>query len=175
MTTVFVSSNSAKCAFWKDMAAAEHFPLTVTSTFADVPEIQGSVQRIAEQKVRDMHQLHPGVGVIAEDVSLSVEDFGGPPGPYIKYWDNPYLPDGSCAVFTVAAAFFDGSTMYTEFSHCSGRIRQGVCDTGAGFDPVFWPDGAGSVLGAMSLADQQKWSPRAAVARALFQRVQESK
>ncbi len=174
MVVTFVSSNEAKRDFWRAVAADEGYGIAVMPAVVDIPEIQDSVQRIAEQKARDAYHIYQKP-VIVEDVSLGIVKWDLAPGPYIKYWRNAHLPDKAPAVFTVAATFYDGSAMFTEYAHTMGVIAQGQGDVGAGFNPVFWPDGAPSTLGNMTAADERKWSPRTKAAKALFASITASK
>jgi len=58
---------------------------TLDSKDLNLPEIQGTIQEVAEEKCRAAAVLVGGP-CITEDTALCFEGLGGLPGPYIKYF-----------------------------------------------------------------------------------------
>ncbi|CAI7620477.1 unnamed protein product [Penicillium pancosmium] len=59
--------------------------IEVDSQTADIPEIQGTIEEIAEEKARRAAEVINGP-VLVEDSSLEFSALKGLPGPYIKYF-----------------------------------------------------------------------------------------
>ncbi|KAJ5397676.1 inosine triphosphate pyrophosphatase-like protein [Penicillium cosmopolitanum] len=61
--------------------------IEVDSQTADIPEIQGTIEEVAEEKARWAAEVINGP-VLVEDSALEFSALNGLPGPYIKYFLN---------------------------------------------------------------------------------------
>lgn len=158
---VYVTGNPSKAAY---LAKIVNYPF---EHFAyDHPEIQAwTLEEIVEEKVRAAY-MHVGKAVLVEDVSLGLNECGGMPGPFIKFYVEPNLHAGESddtqtrmkkleyicrtadatltrrATATCVMAYFDGKQLELMRNELTGTIADHPRGThGFGWDAIFCPDG----------------------------------
>ena len=160
---VFVTGNPSKAAYLSRMVdyPLEHFKY-------DHPEIQArTLEEIVEEKARSAYEK-VGKAVLVEDVALGIDEHGGLPGPFIKFYVEPDTGAGetdsgetrterlerlcriadSTATRRATAAcvmgYYDGERLELMRGELHGTIADHPRGTNSfGWDAVFCPDGFG--------------------------------
>jgi len=148
----------------------EHYPLERVEIQADDP---------AEIAVYSLSKLDEDLPICVEDAGVSLDRWGGFPGPYSSYvlerLGNPgilKLMDGELyrkAHYHSAIAYRDESGVHIFRGTVDGEIAQGIRGThGFGYDPIFIPtEGDGRTFGEMEDNEKNAISHRARAFRAL--------
>jgi len=147
-TITLVTGNPGKLAEWQRLFPA-NFKLEAVDV--DLDEIQSlDLEAIAINKVKLAYE-QLGKPVLIEDVSAGLDNLGGLPGPFIKYFEKRL---GLDALFTLAdsegdpatvictVAYYDGKHLLTARGEVSGTVCPPRGDNGFGFDKVFVPTGS---------------------------------
>lgn len=173
-TITLVTGNKSKLAEWQRLMPAE-FELKTADV--DLPEIQSlDLEEIIRDKVRRAYEQLKSP-VIVEDVSAGLDNLGGLPGPFIKFFEKRL---GMDALFQLASAAGDPATVYCSVAYydgeklltATGEVHGSVVPTrgehGFGFDKNFVPAGQPRTYGEMSPAEKDSLSHRAQAVRALL-------
>jgi len=155
MNVVYVTGNAHKAKYFNKMVG-----LDIPHHSVDVEEIQSlDLRAIVEHKAREAYrQLKQPV--IVEDTSLTFEQLGKLPGPFIKWFLDELGIDGlaelgaklndKSAVAGAMIAYFDGKTMKVFSSQLEGKLSdKPKGDNGFGWNQIFIPDGQKLTLGEM--------------------------
>ncbi|VDC00012.1 unnamed protein product [Peniophora sp. CBMAI 1063] len=158
---VFVTGNANKLAEVKAILAAGGAPLALESRALDLPEIQGSTQEVAREKVKAAAEIVGGP-CITEDTALCFEALNGLPGPYIKFFLKDLGHEGlnkmlhgfsstaAWALCTFAYCAGPGSEPVLFEGRTDGRIVPARGPAKFGWDPVFEPvEGEGKTYAEM--------------------------
>jgi XTP/dITP diphosphohydrolase len=150
--------------------AIEHFPLDRVEIQADDP---------AEIAAYSLEQVKDNRPLCMEDAGVSVDRWGGFPGPYSSYvlkrLGNPgmlKLMDGETdrrAHYVSAIAYRDESGVHIFRGTVDGELAHSIRGTnGFGYDPIFIPsEGNGQTFGEMEPDAKNRISHRARAFRAL--------
>lgn len=154
-----VTSNAGKL---KEIAAIIGDTLQVVAARADLPELQGETEEIAEAKCRAASSLITGP-VLIDDSSLCFNALDGLPGPYIKWFLDKLQPGG---LFRLLLGFEDKTAVaQCTLAYCaglghpvrifSGRVPGKIVEPrgqfeGRGWYPCFQPDGSSQTFGEMT-------------------------
>lgn len=160
---VFVTGNPSKADY---LSRIVNYPLGHFQY--DHPEVQAwTLESIVEEKARAAYE-RVGKAVLVEDVSLGLDEHGGMPGPFIKFYIEPdpsrgeqdneatrnmklerfcRLADSSPARRATAACvigYYDGDRLELLRGELRGTIANHPRgQNGFGWDAVFCPDGYG--------------------------------
>lgn len=144
----FITSNADKAAYLQKMLGV---PLSYQA--AELNEIQSmSLEEIVEHKVKQAYGIAKSP-VIVEDVSLGLDDFGGLPGPFVRFFVDAEdgleklcrmadtLPSRSATAACVFG-YFDGERLELMRGELHGTIAEHPRGSnGFGWDAIFCPDG----------------------------------
>jgi len=143
----------------------------------DTEEIQGSPQRIIRDKCLKAYKVVEEP-VVVDDVSFFIDDLGGFPGPYIKYFlqglnaeEIGSVFEGSSAVASCLLGYTDNGETVTV---CKGSVEGSIVqftEGEFGFDPVFLPTGSKKTWGEMSTEEKSEKSHRAKALQELKKRI----
>ena len=148
----------------------EHYPLERVEIQADDP---------AEIAAYSLSKLDEDLPICVEDAGVSLDRWGGFPGPYSSYvlerLGNPgilKLMDGELyrkAHYHSAIAYRDESGVHIFRGTVDGEIAHGIRGPhGFGYDPIFIPtEGDGRTFGEMEDNEKNAISHRARAFRAL--------
>ena len=148
----------------------EHYPLERVEIQADDP---------AEIAAYSLAQVKDNRPLCVEDAGVSLDRWGGFPGPYSSYvlerLGNPgmlKLMDGERdrrAHYVSAVAYRDESGVHIFRGTVDGELAHSIRGTnGFGYDPIFIPsEGNGQTFGEMEPDEKNKISHRARAFRAL--------
>ena len=109
-----------------------------------------------------------------------MDDLGGLPGPFIKYFEHQLGQDayfqlsvGPDAPATVACtvAFYDGTTIVTAVGIVKGTVVPARGSNGFGFDVCFMPNGQTKTYAEMTPAEKDQVSHRALTIRELAEKL----
>jgi len=125
--------------------------MSLNSVDLDLVEIQSADPiEIVTNKVRLAYQKLQKP-VVVEDVSAGLDKWKGLPGPYIKTFIEELgqdalfqlanMEEGTGAVVSCSAAYFDGSQLLTFRADVHGTVVAPRGDSSFGFDVTFVPDG----------------------------------
>ena len=161
----FVTSNDNKV--WE----AEHaLGVKLRRATIELDEIQElDLSRIIEHKAKQAYS-HLKRPVMVEDAGLYVKEWGGFPGPFIKWVQETIgykklpklLPKRNrLAEWVVAYGLYDGK----KFRAFEGKVRGTIAERprgrdGWGFDPLFIPNGRRQTYAEMGPAEKMKISAR---------------
>jgi non-canonical purine NTP pyrophosphatase (RdgB/HAM1 family) len=143
--------------------------LTVEAVDIDIPEIQSlNLIEIITDKAQKAYAA-VGKPVLVEDISAGLDELGGLPGPFIKYFEqtlgkgalhkmasNNHAP----ALLSAVMAYYDGSTLLTATSELRGHVVPPAGGEGWGFDFCFVPDGASQTFSEMGPEAKDQMSHR---------------
>ena len=150
--------------------ALEHYPLERVEIQADDP---------ADIAAYSLSMIKEDIPICVEDASVSLDHWGGFPGPYSSYvlerLGNPgilKLMEGEQnrrAHYVSAVAYRDESGVHIFRGTVDGEIAHGIRGTnGFGYDPIFIPaEGDGRTFGEMEAEEKNRISHRARAFRAL--------
>ena len=148
----------------------EHFPLERVEIQADDP---------ADIAAYSLAQVNDSRPLCVEDAGVSLDRWGGFPGPYSSYvlkcLGNPGIlklmerEQNRIAHYISAIAYRDESGVHTFRGTVDGEISHSIRGTnGFGYDPIFIPsEGDGQTFGEMGAEAKNKISHRARAFRAL--------
>jgi inosine triphosphate pyrophosphatase len=132
----------------------------------DLPEIQSlSAREIITDKVKRAYE-QVGKPVVVEDVSAGLDNLGGLPGPFIKFFeerlgkDALYQLGGAVAPVTVISTigYYDGSELIIAEGLVHGSTVAPRGENGFGFDSCFVPDGQTKTYAEMTNAEKDSIS-----------------
>ena len=150
--------------------ALEHYPLERVEIQADDP---------ADIAAYSLSMIKEDIPICVEDAGVSLDRWGGFPGPYSSYvlerLGNPgilKLMEGEQnrrAHYVSAVAYRDESGVHIFRGTVDGEIAHGIRGTnGFGYDPIFIPaEGDGRTFGEMEPEEKNRISHRARAFRAL--------
>lgn len=150
--------------------ALEHYPLERVEIQADDP---------ADIAAYSLSMIKEDIPICVEDAGVSLDRWGGFPGPYSSYvlerLGNPgilKLMEGEQnrrAHYVSAVAYRDESGVHIFRGTVDGEIAHGIRGTnGFGYDPIFIPaEGDGRTFGEMGAEEKNRISHRARAFRAL--------
>ena len=152
--------------------------ITLASQSVHLPEIQSlDIKEIIDNKVRAAYELIKSP-VIVEDVSAGLDDLGGLPGPFYKFFreklgDVILVKLASAAgsnkvTIRCMAAYYDGRQMLYGLGEIHGTAVEPRGDIGFGFDAVVVPNGQGRTMAEMLPQEKHKISHRGQAFRNLF-------
>lgn len=123
--------------------------LGLTANKLDLDEIQSlDLHKIVRHKLRQAYGLlHEPV--IIEDVSAELDNLGGLPGPFVKFFEErlgkgalyQLSQEGTKVTIRCTMGYFDGSTEHIVEGVLQGTITAPRGDEGFGFDFVIVPNG----------------------------------
>lgn len=161
----FISSNPNKLKEAKKILA----PFEVEGVSLDLPELQGSAQKVALAKAQEAYS-EIGAPCFIEDTSLSFSALGGLPGVYIKDFVERL---GLLNLYRLLGSFEDKSAwamtclVYVDEqgqSHLfEGKVEGLIVrpqGEGFGWDPIFEPKGSNKTYAEMSLDEKNSLSHR---------------
>jgi len=162
----------------KEIQAIVGGELELVSHSIDLIEIQSlDLQEIVEHKVRAAYDIVKSP-VIVEDVSAGLDDLGGLPGPFYKFFreklgDTILVKLASIAAsnrvtIRCLAAYYDGKQVLYGLGEIHGIIVETRGDHGFGFDPVVVPDGQTLTLAEMTPEAKNQMSHRGQAFKKLF-------
>jgi non-canonical purine NTP pyrophosphatase (RdgB/HAM1 family) len=146
----FITGNADKAAYLQKMLG-----IPVRHHKTDLDEIQSlSLEEIVTHKVKQAYGIVQ-TPVIVEDVSLGLDDFGGLPGPFVKFFVGAQdgleklcriadtLPSRS-AMAACVFGYYNGERLELMRGELHGVIADHPRGTnGFGWDAIFCPDGFG--------------------------------
>jgi len=167
-TLFFVTSNEGKIKEAKEILG---FPIEVAKLELD--EIQSlQLEDIVTHKVKQAYEKIQKP-VIVDDVGLYIEDWGGFPGPFIKFLiesgGNELLINmmksalSRKVVAKAAIGFYNGTNLKTFIGEINGTIsEEPLGDNGWGWDNVFIPEHSDKTYAQMTSEEKNQMSHRRA-------------
>eukprot|EP00331_Platyophrya_macrostoma_P032742 CAMPEP_0176436200 /NCGR_PEP_ID=MMETSP0127-20121128/17814_1 /TAXON_ID=938130 /ORGANISM="Platyophrya macrostoma, Strain WH" /LENGTH=197 /DNA_ID=CAMNT_0017819449 /DNA_START=39 /DNA_END=632 /DNA_ORIENTATION=- len=165
---VFITGNAKKLEEFKSIIGDR---FDVTAQKIDLPELQGTPEEVAREKVKYAFDLAK-TAVIVEDTSLCFNAYKGLPGVYIKWFLESLGNDGLYKML----AGFDDKSAYAQciFSYMAegmtepklfvgrtpGKIVEPRGPKNFGWDPNFQPDGFEQTYAEMDSETKNKISHR---------------
>lgn len=173
--TTLVTGNPNKLIELQEIAGDK---LDLTSRSIDLPEIQSlDLNEIVEYKVKAAYAIVQGP-VIVEDVSAGLDDLGGLPGPFYKFFREKLgdtilvklatLAASNKVTIQCLAAYYDGSRLLYGLGIIHGTVVEPRGTNGFGFDPVVMPDGQTRTMAEMARSDKNAISHRGQALAKLF-------
>ena len=150
--------------------ALEHYPLERVEIQADDP---------ADIAAYSLSMIKEDIPICVEDAGVSLDRWGGFPGPYSSYvlerLGNPGIlklmqgEQNRRAHYVSAVAYRDESGVHIFRGTVDGEIAHSIRGTnGFGYDPIFIPaEGDGRTFGEMGAEEKNRISHRARAFRAL--------
>jgi inosine triphosphate pyrophosphatase len=136
----------------------------------DLAEIQSlNLETIISDKVKRAYEALK-TAVIVEDVSAGLDNLGGLPGPFIKFFEKQLGRDAlyqlapaknSPVTVRCAVAYYDGTTLLTATSEIHGTAVASRGEHGFGFDQNFQPAGSMKTYGELDPVEKDTISHRA--------------
>ena len=165
-TVTFVTGNKKKLEEVQQILlgkdGSQELPFELTNKKIDLPELQGDVIEIAEEKCRLAAQQVKGA-VLTEDTSLCFHALNDLPGPYIKWFLEKCGHDGlnkmldgfddrtGYAQTVVAFTTGPGEPVHVFDGRTLGKIVSPRGPLDFGWDPIFEPDeGEGKTYAEMT-------------------------
>lgn len=131
---------------------------------------------------------HHSAPLLVEDTSLTIVEWGGLPGPLVKWFITSLGASGLAELATLsgtqkASAVAETTIGYaasaTEIKFFSGQVSGEIVlprgQAGFGWDSIFQPEGSKLSFGEMSLHQKQQWSMRQKAAAALAKFLEEKR
>lgn len=137
----------------------------------DLEEIQSlCLKEICEHKVKKAFEI-VGKPVLVEDTGFFIDELGGLPGPFIKFFEKKMgnesimkLISGSDnrgAVAKTCVTYFDGKSLLSCVGEVEGEItRSSKSGESFGFDCCFRPKGFDKTFSEMGIVEKNKISQR---------------
>lgn len=138
----------------------------------DLPEIQElDTKKIIEEKLNEAIKQKPGIELIVEDQSLTIDGMNGLPGPFIKWFDKALKMEGlydlalkmgnqkTEAKTTIGYCDKNGKISFFEAT-IKGKIVSPRGNIGWGWDLVFQPEGYEKTFAEMTMEEKNKLSMR---------------
>jgi inosine triphosphate pyrophosphatase len=178
-TITLVTGNPNKL---KELKAIAPAGLALASKEIDLPEIQSlDLRKIVEAKVKAAYEIVQGP-VIIEDVSAGLDDFGGLPGPFYKFFREKLgdiilvklasIAGSNKVTVQCLAAYYDGEILLTGHGVIHGVVVEPRGQNGFGFDPVIRPDGQSRTMAEMSAEEKNTISHRGRAFRDLIKQLE---
>jgi|TARA_Y100000310_G_scaffold267909_1_gene280229 non-canonical purine NTP pyrophosphatase (RdgB/HAM1 family) len=164
-TIAFVTSNKNKVKEVEDILG-----IKLAWRDIDVDEIQDmDLLKIVEHKAKQAYSVI-NKPVIVEDVGFYIDDWGGFPGPFIKWLHGTMGYDvfpkrisksNRKAVWKIMYGYYDGRKFYSFLGSLKGSIaNHQKGNNGWGFDVIFVPVGHTQTLAQMGEEEKNKISAR---------------
>ncbi len=172
-TVYLVAGNASKLTEWRRL-----FPKSygLEAVDLDLDEIQSlDLEEIIKDKARRAYE-QVQKPVIVEDVAAGLEELGGLPGPFIKYFEMTLGRDALYqlarskkprALVTITIAYYDGREYVVTSADNAGHVVVATGENGFGFDVCFVPDGHSKTFAQMTSAEKDAISHRAQAIKAL--------
>jgi inosine triphosphate pyrophosphatase len=134
----------------------------------DLEEIQSlNLRSIVEHKVRSAY-VAAKKPVVVEDVAAGIDELGGLPGPFIKFFEEKLGHDAlyrlagadAPATITCTLGYYDGSRLLLAEGIIHGKIVAPRGQLNFGFDCCFIPRGATQTFAEMGTAKKDAISHR---------------
>ncbi len=161
-----VTGNAGKLKEWQRMFPAGY---NLQSADIDLDEIQTlNLEEIIKDKAQKAYDI-VGQPVIVEDVSASLDELNGLPGPFIKYFEQALGSDAlhqiargenKEATVTVVVDCYDGANHVIARADIHGHVVSARGANGFGFDTCFMPDGYNKTFAEMTPAEKDMISHR---------------
>jgi inosine triphosphate pyrophosphatase len=135
----------------------------------EIQEMDG--RKIIEAKLKEAIKQKPGIPLIVEDQSLTIDGMNGLPGPFIKWFVKSMSLDGivklaesmgnqtSEAKTIIGYADINGKINYFEAT-IKGKIVSPRGSIGWGWDFIFQPEGYNKTFAQMSMEQKNELSMR---------------
>jgi inosine triphosphate pyrophosphatase len=147
MDVTLVTGNTNKAKQFSEILGYE-----LKTVALDIPEIQSlDLKEILEAKAREAYR-QLGVPLIVDDVSLTIDELNGLPGPFIKWFLKTINAEGVCrmadltktrrATAQVGIGYCDANGFHAFIGEGRGHIADTPAGTGGfGWDSTFIQDG----------------------------------
>ena len=162
-----VTGNRHKLAEWRRLLPAG---FVLENTAVDLDEIQSlDLMEIITDKARRAYAA-AGKPVIVEDIAAGLDELGGLPGPFIKFFEKRLGMDalfqlagkeGAPVTVQCAMAYYDGKEFITSYAEVHGTAVAARGQNGFGFDCCFVPAGQTETYAEMPAAKKDSLSHRA--------------
>ena len=137
----------------------------------DVPEIQSlDIDKVITEKAKAAYEKVKKP-ILVEDISLEIQSLNGLPGPFVKFFLQPWGTEGTVKLVgnkstktkvTAALALYNGSTLKIFKGIVWGTLsKKNRGEAGFGFDKVFIPKGYSKTYAEMEPSLKNKISHRA--------------
>jgi len=173
-TITLVTGNANKL---RELQALAPSSLQIISRAVDLPEIQSmDVKEVVVDKVHRAYQ-EINAPVIVEDVSTGLDDLGGLPGSFFKFFEKTLgkrtllilsqVPEPRVTIHCIAA-YYDGSSLLYGEGIIHGRVVEPNGENGFGFDFTVIPDGETRTMAEMTVGEKNAISHRGQAFRSLI-------
>lgn len=175
MKFTIVTGNLGKIAEFKRLLPAS---IAFDHEAIDLPEIQTlDVHAIIDAKARAAYaELRRPV--VVEDVTAGLDNLGGLPGPFIKFFEQQLgfdalyqLRGETPATVTCTIGYFDGQNLITAHAVVRGMAVAERGTAGFGFDRCFQPSGQPKTYGEMTVVEKDAVSHRSLAIRDLLEQL----
>lgn len=159
----FITGNSGKA---EQLSKYLNYPIDHQKI--DLVEVQSvNLEEVVAHKVKEAYSQIKSP-VLVDDVSLSIDQFGKLPGPFIKWFIQEMgnsnickLAQGQSAIAEVAIAFYDIDNLHIFTGIINGQISDKPRGTnGFGWDEIFIPEGHTKTRAEMEEKEYDETSPR---------------
>lgn len=147
----------------------------------ELEEIQSLDARvIIEDKVKRAYAAI-GKPVVVEDVSAGLDNLGGLPGPFIKFFEERLGKDAlhqlsgqpsAPATVVSTIGYYDGSRLLVTEGVVHGTVVAARGENGFGFDACFVPDGQSKTYAEMTFSEKDAISHRSLSISALLRELE---
>ncbi|MBC7707766.1 non-canonical purine NTP pyrophosphatase [Polaromonas sp.] len=177
MKFTIVTGNVGKLAEFKRLIPAD---ISYDHQAIDLPEIQSlSSEAIIRAKITAAYdQLKKPV--LVEDVTAGLDNLGGLPGPFIKFFEQQLGYDALFQLRGEAAAtvcctigYYDGTNLVITSGTVHGMAVASKGEYGFGFDACFAPNGQTKTYGQMEPAEKDAVSHRALAVADLLEKLKQ--
>ena len=165
-TITLVTGNPGKLAEWQLLLPAG---LKIEIANVDLNEIQSmDSEVIVADKAKRAYELLKSP-VLVEDVSTGLDNLGGLPGPFMKYFEQRLgsealhrLADneGDPVTIVCTIGYYDGADMLFAHGTITGTVVAPRGTHGFGFDPVVVPAGHTRTFAEMTTKEKNQISHR---------------
>jgi non-canonical purine NTP pyrophosphatase (RdgB/HAM1 family) len=172
-----VTGNPGKLAEWQRMFPAD---IQLDAADVDLDEIQSlDLDAIAVDKARRAYEQLKRP-VIVEDVSAGLDNLGGLPGPFIKFFEHKLGLDalrqmaaheGDPATVVCTVAYYNGTHAIIGRGVIHGKAVDSRGDGGFGFDKNFVPNGHEHTYGEMTDEEKDAVSHRSIAIKDLVEKL----
>jgi len=176
-TITLVTGNANKL---RELQALVPDTLRIVAQSIDLPEIQNmDVREIVEDKVRRAYEVIKAP-VIVEDVSTGLDNLGGLPGPFFKFFEGTLGKRTLLVLSRVqepkvtircVAAYYDGDQMLFGEGIIHGHAVEPRGENGFGFDFSVVPIGQTHTMAEMTLEEKNAISHRGQAFRDLLRQL----
>jgi len=178
-TITLVTGNPGKLNEWQRLFPADY---KLAAADVDLDEIQSlDLEAIAADKVKRAYK-QLGKPVLVEDVSAGLDNLGGMPGPFIKYFEKRLGLDalfklaekeGDPATVICTVAYYDGKNLITAQGQVNGSVCAPRGENGFGFDKVFVPGDGARSFAELSPQEKDAVSHRSLAVNALVEQLEQ--